>query len=74
MVLRCRRRPRGERVMTATARRLGRRSNRGGELGLHGDSGFRRDFSARGTAAGVELDLAKPREVAAQEGNGRGDG
>nr|BAD16986.1 hypothetical protein [Oryza sativa Japonica Group] len=45
LALRCRRRPRGEPATTATVRRIGWRSNRGGELGLHGDSGFRRDLA-----------------------------
>nr|ABA97986.1 hypothetical protein LOC_Os12g24900 [Oryza sativa Japonica Group] len=53
--------------------RRGCRSEHDGNPLVHSEDGFRRGFGARGTAARVELDLAEPREVAAQESDGRGD-
>nr|BAC84140.1 hypothetical protein [Oryza sativa Japonica Group] len=54
-----------------------RRQQRGGRgrrrLGDH-DGDLPEVFDARELAAELALDLAEPREVAAQEGDGRGDG
>ncbi len=43
-----------------------RRSKHDGELRVDGDDGLPGVFSARELAAGLALDLAEPREVAAQ--------
>ncbi len=61
-------------AMTEGAARPCRRSKRDGELRVDGDDGLPGVFDAREPAAGLALDLAEPREVAAQEGDGRGDG
>nr|AAQ56395.1 hypothetical protein OSJNBa0003M24.12 [Oryza sativa Japonica Group] len=60
--------------MTEGAARPCRRSKRDGELRVDGDDGLPGVFDAREPAAGLALDLAEPREVAAQEGDDRGDG
>nr|AAX95946.1 hypothetical protein LOC_Os11g23000 [Oryza sativa Japonica Group]ABA93087.1 hypothetical protein LOC_Os11g23000 [Oryza sativa Japonica Group] len=54
--------------------RRGWRSEHDGNPLVHGEIDFRRGFGARGTAAGVALTLAKPREVTGLTGDGRGDG
>nr|AAO73242.1 hypothetical protein [Oryza sativa Japonica Group] len=61
-------------AMTEGAARPCRRSKRDGELRVDCNDGLPGVFDAREPAAGLALDLAEPREVAAQEGDGRGDG
>jgi hypothetical protein len=61
-------------AMTGGAAEPRRRSKHDGELRVDGDDGLPGVFGARERAAGLALDLAEPREVAAQEGDGRGGG
>ena len=61
-------------AMTGGAAEPRRRSKHDGELRVDGDDGLPGVFGAREPAAGLALDLAEPREVAAQEGDGRGGG
>nr|ABF97938.1 hypothetical protein LOC_Os03g44974 [Oryza sativa Japonica Group] len=66
--LRTQRRQRRPNAAAKAAASCGWRSEHDGNPMVHGEDGFRRSFGARGTAAGVDLDLAEPMEVAAQEG------
>nr|ABA98663.1 transposon protein, putative, CACTA, En/Spm sub-class [Oryza sativa Japonica Group] len=61
--LRTQRQQRRPKAAAKAAASCGWRSEHDGNPLVHGEDGFRRSFGARGTAAGVELDLAEPMEA-----------